>query len=86
MKTYGQTLEQSYSYLKAKRPSISFNEHDAARTMEVERMILGARASGFQLPVGKFTSGGGAGGGNPSFAAFMQHQHHQHGAMVIDQI
>ncbi|KAG7666801.1 hypothetical protein Ndes2526B_g04704 [Nannochloris sp. 'desiccata'] len=100
MRTYQQTLEQSYTYLKAKRPSISFNEKDACRTMEVERHILGARASRFQLPTGKIqntigggggaTAGGGATGMCASFASFIhqqqpqQQQQQQHSAMPMD--
>ncbi len=90
MRTYQQTLEQSYTYLKAKRPSISFNEKDAGRTMEVEGQILGARASRFQLPIGKVQSSTTALGGavgTPSFASFVQQQQQQqqqHSAMAID--
>jgi len=92
MKTYQQTLEQSYVYLKAKRPSISFNEKDAGRTMEVEEHILGARSSRFQLPIGKMQSISGAGGPAagtcaPNFATFNHQQHlqqQQHNAVSMD--
>jgi Dual specificity phosphatase, catalytic domain len=93
MRTYQQTLEQSYTYLKAKRPSISFNEKDAGRTIEVESQLLGDRASRFNLPIGKQRTAAMAGGGGgppgmgaPSFASFIQQQQqqHNHGAMAID--
>jgi hypothetical protein len=92
MKTYQQTLEQAYAYLKAKRPSISFNEKDARRTMEVEGHILGARASRFQLPIGKVQStigeaGRAAAGMCPSFSHHHQQQpqqQQQHNAMSMD--
>ena len=56
MKSYGQKLDQAYTYLKRKRPSIALNEADAKRTMEAEEGIYGGQASRFQLPIGKQTS------------------------------
>ena len=61
MKSYGQKLDQAYTYLKRKRPSIALNEADAKRTMEAEEGIYGGQASRFQLPIGKQTSSAAAG-------------------------
>lgn len=56
--------------------------------MEVERQILGPRASNFPLPIGKNTGAGVAapGSGTPNFAAFINqhHQQQQYGAMAVD--
>jgi dual specificity MAP kinase phosphatase len=53
MRAAGMRLDAAYALLKAKRPSVSFHEADAARVQQAEAEVFGAGASGFRVPLGK---------------------------------
>jgi hypothetical protein len=55
--------------VKDRRPQIAITADDAQRLQAAEPQLLGATASGFQVPVGQQPAGGPAGSG--------QHQHQQ---------
>jgi hypothetical protein len=63
------SCSEAYHWVKDRRPQIAITADDAQRLQAAEPQLLGATASGFQVPIGQQPAGGAAGSG--------QHQQQQ---------
>lgn len=63
-------LCEAYKWVKDRRPQIAITKDDAQRLQEAEVQVLGANASGFQVPVGQQPAAGPSGQQQPGVAPF----------------